>query len=371
MAENETTMLVGTEQQAKALEAWNNPNQVRELFAPKLSDTEFQFFMGMGRALKLNPFTREIWAVKYKSDDPAQIFVGRDGYRRNAQEQDTYIRHYVEAVYEKDDFKVVNGDPTHSFGANDRGKLMGAYGVLEKYTARGDKTQIFHTVRLSEYVQKRKDGQITKMWAEKPETMIKKVCEAQLLRMGYQGLFAGTYDGSEQWEVKADYHEEKSGSRKALPPASSKSSQLLQRLLKSHVFTNEERTVFLKGIPEIGQEKVSERIDRVKTEMENRKVTETEWMDKLEETTVEVNDGLDKDATVGNVHAFVNELKGSGLGKRVPTVFMRIMAAAEKRISKLSGEKSSEDPPLFDDDGNLIDISTGEVNEVKEGGLGI
>lgn len=38
------------------------------------------------------------------------------------------------------------------------------------------------------------------VWAQKPSTMIKKVAEAQVLRMTFQELFAGTYDESEQWD---------------------------------------------------------------------------------------------------------------------------------------------------------------------------
>lgn len=75
------------------LAMWDNKEQlqeIRKLFAPKLTDTEFQFFIGLGKASRLNPFTKEIWAVKYGTDkdgndNPAQVFIGRDGYRKAAQ----------------------------------------------------------------------------------------------------------------------------------------------------------------------------------------------------------------------------------------------------------------------------------------------
>ena len=40
-------------------------------------------------------------------------------------------------------------------------------------------------VNYSEYVQKTQDGKPTKFWAEKPETMLKKVAESQVLRKAF------------------------------------------------------------------------------------------------------------------------------------------------------------------------------------------
>jgi len=47
-------------------------------------------------------------------------------------------------------------------------------------------------VRYSEYVQTKKDGEPTKFWASKPNTMIKKVAESQALRTAFNisGVYA-------------------------------------------------------------------------------------------------------------------------------------------------------------------------------------
>ena len=71
--------------QAETLKVWEEKSKIRELFAPELTDNEFEFFVSLGIALGANPFMREIWAVKFK-DKPASIFCGRDFYRRKAQE---------------------------------------------------------------------------------------------------------------------------------------------------------------------------------------------------------------------------------------------------------------------------------------------
>ena len=168
-------------------------NKIRQMFAPQLTNTEFGLFVGLGKSLGANPFLREIWAVKYGNSE-AQIFLGRDFYRRKAQEQPEYKGHQVDAIYSNDTFKMVGGKPEHSYSLQDRGDIIGAYCVVY----RADNEPYFNTVRFSEYFA----GGHNKpnLWDKKPETMIKKVAEAQALRGAFQGVFAGTYDQSEEWE---------------------------------------------------------------------------------------------------------------------------------------------------------------------------
>lgn len=173
------------------IELWEKPDsrlEIKKIYAEKLTDLEFTIFVQMGKALDLNPFLREIWAVKYSGS--AQIFIGRDGYRRNAQRYPLYDHHIVDAVYSNDSFEVNNGEVSHKYNIKDRGALKGAYcSVLRKGAARA----VYTYVELSEYY----TGQ--SLWKSKPATMIKKVAEAQALRMAFQELFAGTYDESEDF----------------------------------------------------------------------------------------------------------------------------------------------------------------------------
>lgn len=171
---------------------WSKLEVVKACFAPKLTNDEFKIFVGLGKSLDANPFTREIWAVKYKTEEPAQIFCGRDFYRRKAQEQLDYDGHVVNAIYENDSFDCSNGIPNHSIqNFKDRGNLVGSYcAVYRKNITR----PYLVTVKLKEY-----DKGFAN-WKSMPETMIKKVAEAQALRGGYQGVFRGTYDESEAWQ---------------------------------------------------------------------------------------------------------------------------------------------------------------------------
>lgn len=179
-----------------ALVDWSDKEtllQIRESYGKNLNDGEWKLFMGLGMATKLNPFLREIWAVKY-GNNPASVFVGRDGYRRSAQAHPEYEYHYAMAVYANDGFSLRNGQVEHEFSGGDRGALIGAYCVVKRKSA--SKEAVTY-VTLSEYVQK------FGVWTTKPATMIVKVAEAQGLRASFQELFAGTYEESENWKDDA------------------------------------------------------------------------------------------------------------------------------------------------------------------------
>lgn len=165
--------------------------EIRNTIAPMLSEMEFQMLVGVGRATQLNPFLREIWAIKYGSS-AAQIFIGRDGYRKAAQRHPQYDYHQVDAVYSNDEFFVKNGEVNHSYTLKDRGSLLGAYCIVKRKNAEKP-TYVF--VELKEYHL----GQ--SVWKTKPATMIKKVAEMNALRAAFQDILGGTY-GEEEIQQK-------------------------------------------------------------------------------------------------------------------------------------------------------------------------
>lgn len=176
-----------------ALVNWNDPAmqlQIKETYGKGLNDGEWKLFVGLGVATGLNPFLREIWAVKYGTN-PASVFIGRDGYRRSAQNHPEYEYHFADAVCANDVYKVVSGEVTHEYTLKDRGALVGAYCIVKRKSASKPAVTF---VDLKEYVQ------AFGVWKTKPATMIKKVAEAQGLRASFQELFAGTYEESENWQ---------------------------------------------------------------------------------------------------------------------------------------------------------------------------
>lgn len=174
-------------QDTKDLTIWEGEaalKEIKDLFAPTLTELEFKGFVNMGKALNLNPFTKELWAIKYDKSKPAQIFIGRDGYRVNARRHPQFDYMRVEAVYSNDTYENDNGVINHKFGFANRGTLLGAYCLVKRKDASEPE---YRSVLLSEY-DKRQGN-----WNTMKETMIKKVCEVQCLRAAFPEKFAGTY----------------------------------------------------------------------------------------------------------------------------------------------------------------------------------
>lgn len=196
---------------------WTNETQLQEIkkiYAPDLTENEFQIFLNIGKATNLNPYLREIWAVKY-GNQAASIFIGRDGYRKAAQANGNYDYHQTDAVYSKDTFGIKAGEIEHTYKLSDRGQLCGAYSIVKR---KESTKPIYVYVEFAEYYSGHKDanGKIKSnkygpmkptLWDTKPATMIKKVAEAQALRMAFQDMFAGTYDEAEQWVEVAEVKE--------------------------------------------------------------------------------------------------------------------------------------------------------------------
>jgi phage recombination protein Bet len=177
---------------AKVLLMWQDASQlktIKQIYAPKLSENEFTAFVQMGIALGLNPFLREIWAIKYDEKVGAQIFIGRDGYRKLISRNHNYNGHTAQAVYSNDEFHVdlVNVQVKHIMNLKDRGKLMGAYSIV--YMKNIEKPY-YVWVNFDEYNLKRS------VWNEKPASMIAKVAECQAIRMADQSC-CGTYSDDE------------------------------------------------------------------------------------------------------------------------------------------------------------------------------
>lgn len=172
----------------------NKLNEIRKLFAPKLTEMEFQYFVGLGKAAGLNPFLKEIWSVKYDEKSPAQVFIGRDGYRKAAQAHSEYDYHQCDAVYEHDTFEVQDGLVKHAYKLTQRGALIGAYCIAKRHKS---SRPMYVFVEVREYSTGKS------VWGQKPATMIKKVAESQCLRACFQDLLGGTY-GEEEMPQQMD-----------------------------------------------------------------------------------------------------------------------------------------------------------------------
>lgn len=192
-------------------------NQIKVTFGSELTPMEWNLYMAIGKMTGLNPMLKEIWAVKY-GKKAAQIFIGRDGYRKSAQAHTEYDYHIKGSVYSSDIFRYENGEVYHQPNLKDPGDLMFAYCLTKrKSSSRANYTRVL----FNEYYAGNKDSEgrvkVKKfkneynqqweekpmgetLWDTKPATMIEKVAEAQGLRMTFQELFAGTLDESEAYD---------------------------------------------------------------------------------------------------------------------------------------------------------------------------
>ena len=135
---------------------------IRDMFAKGATDNEFGVMIELASRYQLDPFSRQIWLVKY-GDNPAQIFAGRDGYLAVAHRSGQF-------------------DGMESGTRKDGDALVGWCKVYRR-----DMSHPFEIeVHASEYSTGRN------LWKDKPRTMIQKVAEAQCLRRAFSisGLYS-------------------------------------------------------------------------------------------------------------------------------------------------------------------------------------
>ena len=138
----------------------------------KVSDQEIMMFLKLCQYQKLNPFLREVYLIKYSDSASVSMVTGIETFRKRAVQNANYRGHQT--------------------GISDDGKVAWCEVHVDGYVL-----PIRVEVDLYEYQGKKADGTITKMWAEKPRTMLKKVAEAQGLRTAFPDCFAGLYSAEE------------------------------------------------------------------------------------------------------------------------------------------------------------------------------
>ena len=135
---------------------------IRDMCARDCTDNEFLLLMQLAKTYQLDPFAKQIWAVKY-GNNPAAIFCGRDGFLAIAHRSGKF-------------------DGMESGTRKDGDDLVGWCRVYRKDMSRPFEVE----VSLSEYSTGKN------LWLTKPKTMIVKVAESHALRraFGISGLYA-------------------------------------------------------------------------------------------------------------------------------------------------------------------------------------
>jgi len=137
----------------------------------KITDQEIMMFLKLCEYQELNPFLREVYLVKYGSK-PATMITGKETFLKRAYRHPKY--------------------QGHKTGISTDGKTAWAEVYVENY-----QTPIRCEVDYDEYVGKKSDGSVNRMWTEKPRTMLKKVALVQALREAFPETFGGMYSQEE------------------------------------------------------------------------------------------------------------------------------------------------------------------------------
>ena len=146
---------------------------IKGTVAKGATDSELAMFLTLANRYGLDPFLKEIWCIKRRSQDPAVIMTSRDGYLKIAQSHPDFLGLKSFVVKEGDEFEIdANSDSVkHKFGAK-RGPIIGAWAACYR---KGRKPAICFV----DYNEYRGNSPV---WAKYPSAMIQKVAESFALK---------------------------------------------------------------------------------------------------------------------------------------------------------------------------------------------
>lgn len=169
---------------------------VKMYLCPKATEQEAYVFLELCKARGLNPFTNEVYLIKYNDKDKAQAVVGKETFTRKA-EQNPFFAGFEAGIIIKNE--AGNFERREGTFYIEGEQILGGWAKVY----RTDKEYPFtDEVPLSEYIQVTREGEPNKFWRTKPGTMIRKVALCHALREAFPSEFGGLYDQSEP-EAKA------------------------------------------------------------------------------------------------------------------------------------------------------------------------
>ena len=155
---------------------------IKRTVAKGATDDELMLFQHICQKTGLDPFARQIYAIKrWSKKDNREVMsiqTGIDGYRLVADRTNAY---------------APGAEPTFAY---DGGSIVSATAHIKKLVA-GTWHEISATAHYAEYVQQDRDGNPTKFWLQMPHVMLGKVAEALALRRAFPAELSGVYTHEE------------------------------------------------------------------------------------------------------------------------------------------------------------------------------
>lgn len=163
---------------------------IKDVFCKGLSNDEFKIFLYSCQRTGLDPFAKQIYAVKRNDKklgrEVMTIQTGIDGYRAIADRTERYSP---------------GRKPTFEYDSN--GKVLSATAYVKKLTRDGTWHEVEAEAFYDEYVQTSYDGRPMGMWNKMVRTMLAKCAEALALRKAFSSQLSGIYTKEEMQQADA------------------------------------------------------------------------------------------------------------------------------------------------------------------------
>ena len=228
---------------------------LKRTVAANTTNDEFALFAHVAQRTGLDPFARQIYAIK--RGGKLTIQTGIDGYRLIADRTGCY---------------APGREP--SFGY-DEGLLVSATAYVKKLVA-GQWHEVAATAFWAEYFPGDQQGP---MWKKMPHTMLAKCAEALALRRAFPAELSGVYTREEMEQAEAP-----ATVMQAEPLATDEQRELIRKLIKSHVVTADEREAMERACANgLTKARASAAIERLMAEIKARKAAEAEEQEQTED----------------------------------------------------------------------------------------
>lgn len=164
---------------------------IRERLCPNATDSELALCVELCNRQHLNPFTKEVYLVKYGSA-PASIITSYQVFNRRANRQESYggIKSGVVVMREGQIIKKRGSAVYKQVGE----QLLGGWAEVQ---FKDGKEPAYVELALSDYSTGKSN------WAKMPGVMIEKCAKAGAWRLAYPDEFGGMYTG-EEMDQKVD-----------------------------------------------------------------------------------------------------------------------------------------------------------------------
>ena len=157
----------------------------------KITLPEFKLFTELCKVRKLNPFLREAYLIKYSSNQPASIVVGKDAILKRAVLNPQYDGMKSGIMVTNENNEIIERKGTFKLPSEE---LVGGWAEVYR---KDWNNPIYCSVSLDEVMQKKGNGEPNSNWSKQPATMVEKVAKVRALREAFVEDLAGMYEAEE------------------------------------------------------------------------------------------------------------------------------------------------------------------------------